>query len=57
MSLTAMSQKGTCTMLNFEEEIAKFRPSSEVEQAEDIIRTDQRDLTDLMMEILREKES
>lgn len=44
-------------MLNFEEEIAKFRPSSEVEQAEDIIRTDQRDLTDLMMEILREKES
>ena len=44
-------------MLNFEEEIAKFQPSAEVEQAEDIIRTDQTDLTDLMMEILKEKES
>ncbi len=44
-------------MLIFEDELAKFQPSAEVEQAEDIIRTDTRDLTDLLMELIREKES
>ena len=44
-------------MLIFEEELAKFQPSTEVEKAEDIIRTDTRDLTDLLMELIREKES
>ena len=44
-------------MLIFEEELAKFKPSAEIEKAEDLIRTDTRDLTDLMMELLKEKES
>ena len=44
-------------MLIFEDELSKFQPSTEVEQAEDIIRTDTRDLTDLLMEMIREKES
>ena len=43
-------------MLIFEEELAKFQPSTEVEQAEDLIRTDTRDLTDLLMELIKEKE-
>ena len=44
-------------MLNFEEELAKFLPSTEIEKAEDVIRTDSRDLTDLLMELIKEKES
>ncbi len=44
-------------MLIFEDELSKFQPSTEVEKAEDIIRTDTRDLTDLLMELIREKES
>lgn len=44
-------------MINFEEELAKFKPSKEVEQAEDVIvNMDLRDMTDIMQEILREKE-
>ena len=43
-------------MLNFEEELAKFQPSTEVDKAEDVIRTDTRDLTDLLMELIKEKE-
>ena len=44
-------------MLIFEDELAKFQPSTEVEQAEDLIRTDTTDLTDLLMELLKEKEA
>ena len=44
-------------MLIFEDELARFLPSTEIEKAEDLIRTDTRDLTDLMMELLKEKES
>ena len=44
-------------MLIFEEELAKFQPSTEIDKAEDVIRTDTRDLTDLMMELIKEKES
>ena len=46
-------------MINFDEEIKKFSPSTEVDQAEDVIlKLDQtRDLTDLMLEILKDKES
>lgn len=44
-------------MINFEEELAKFKPSKEVEQAEDVIvNMNLRDMTDIMQEILREKE-
>lgn len=44
-------------MINFEEELAKFKPSKEVEQAEDVIvNMNLRDMTDIMQEILKEKE-
>ena len=43
-------------MIRFEEELAKFRPSTEVDQAEEKIRLETVDMTDLMMEILKEKE-
>ena len=44
-------------MINFEEEISKFRPSKEVEQAEDaIVNMKLKDMTDIMLEILKEKE-
>ena len=46
-------------MINFDEELKKFSPSTEVEQAEDVIlKLDKmKDMTDLMLEILKEKES
>ncbi|MGF7145255.1 hypothetical protein HNQ56_003696 [Anaerotaenia torta] len=41
-------------MINFEEEIEKFQPSPEVEQAEDVINNnDLTDVTDIMKEILK----
>ncbi|MCD8053066.1 MAG: hypothetical protein LUE23_07015 [Lachnospiraceae bacterium] len=44
-------------MINFDEELSKFRPSKEVEQAEDaIVNMNLKDMTDIMLEILREKE-
>mgnify|MGYP000069729864 CR=1 FL=1 len=44
-------------MINFEEELARFKPSKEVEQAEDVImNTNLRDMNDIMQEILKEKE-
>lgn len=40
-------------MINFEEELKKFKPSLEVEQAEDAIyRNDLKDMTDIMMELV-----
>ncbi len=45
-------------MINFDEELKKFQPSTEVEQAEEVIlRADIKDMTDLMIEILKERES
>ncbi len=42
-------------MINFEEELKKFKPSLEVEEAEDAIYDrDLTDMTDSMQEILRE---
>lgn len=42
-------------MLDFEEELKRFRPSLEVGEVEDAIgREDLTDMTDLMMELLRE---
>ena len=44
-------------MINFEEELSKFKPSKEIEQAEDVIvNMNLRDMTDIMPEILKEKE-
>jgi len=42
-------------MINFDEEIAKFQPSLEVEQAEDVIQNnDLADITDLIKSMVKE---
>lgn len=42
-------------MINFEEELKKFKPSLEVEEAEDTIYDrDLTDMTDIMQEIIKE---
>ena len=42
-------------MINFEEELKKFKPSLEVEEAEDAIYDrDLTDMTDILREIIRE---
>lgn len=44
-------------MINFDEEISKFKPSLEVEQAEDVIKNnDLTDLTDIIKTIMKEKD-
>ena len=41
-------------MIEFEEEIARFKPSLEVESIEDaIVKADLTDMTDIMMELLK----
>lgn len=43
-------------MLDFEEEIKRFRPSLEVGEVEDaIVKEDVTDMTDLMVELLKRK--
>lgn len=45
-------------MINFEEEIENFQPSLEIEQAEDAIyNNNMTDITDILKELLKEKES
>lgn len=42
-------------MINFDEEIAKFQPSLEVEQAEDVINSnDLTDITDLIKSMIKD---
>ncbi len=42
-------------MINFEEEIRRFKPSLEVEEVEDaIVKSDLTDMTDIMMEMMKE---
>lgn len=42
-------------MINFEEELKKFQPSLEVDQAEDAIYSnDLKDITDVMQEMMKE---
>ena len=44
-------------MINFEEELAKFHPSLEVEDAENAIYDrDMQDMMDLLQEMIQEKE-
>lgn len=44
-------------MINYEEEIAKFQPSLEVDQAEEAIyNNDLTDITDILEMVLKEKE-
>lgn len=41
-------------MINFDEEIEKFQPSLEIEQAEDVIHNnDLTDVTDILKELLK----
>ncbi|MBO4289549.1 MAG: hypothetical protein J5865_05535 [Lachnospiraceae bacterium] len=43
-------------MLDFEEELKKFKPSKELENAEDaIMNMNMQDMTDIMQEILKDK--
>ena len=42
-------------MINFEEEIRRFKPSLEVEEVEDaIVKSDLTDISDIMMEMMKE---
>jgi len=42
-------------MINFEEEIERFKPSLEIESvSETIVKSDLTDMADLMMEIMKE---
>ena len=42
-------------MINFEEEIERFRPSLEVEAvSEAIVKSDLTDMTDIMLELMKE---
>ena len=43
--------------INFDEEIKRFKPSLDVEEVEDaIVKSDLTDMTDIMMELLKEKD-
>lgn len=43
-------------MLNFEEEISHFKPSLEIDDVEDaIVRSDLTDMSDIMMELIKER--
>lgn len=47
--------EGGIDMINFEEEIEKFQPSLEVDEAEDVIyNNDVTDVTDIIQDILSE---
>ena len=44
-------------MIDFEEEIQRFKPSLDVEAVEDaIVKRDLTDMTDIMMEMIRERD-
>mgnify|MGYP006932716842 FL=1 len=44
-------------MIDFEEEIQRFKPSLNVEAVEDaIVKSDLTDMTDIMMEMIRERD-
>lgn len=43
-------------MINFEEELKKYRPSAEVENLEDVVnKQNLTDMTDIMREMLKER--
>ena len=42
-------------MIDFEEEIERFKPSLDIEEVEDaIVKSDMTDMTDVMMELIKE---
>ena len=43
-------------MIDFEEELDKYKPSLEIEAVEDaIVKSDFTDMTDIMMELIKER--
>lgn len=51
----ALQQRMEDTMINFEEELKKFHPSLEIEDAEDALyRKNLTDIADLVVEIVKE---
>ena len=44
-------------MINFDEEIKRFKPSLDVEEVEDaIVKSDLTDMTDIMMELMKARQ-
>ena len=44
-------------MINFDEEIKRFKPSLDVEEVEEaIVKSDLTDMTDLMMELIKDQQ-
>ena len=44
-------------MINFDEEISKYKPSMDVDEVEDaIVKSDLTDMTDIMMELIKERD-
>ena len=44
-------------MIKFDEEIKRFKPSLDVEEVEDaIVKSDLTDMTDLMMELIKDQQ-
>jgi hypothetical protein len=59
MCMSFLASKLKCrkevSMINFDEEIAKFQPSLEVEQAEDVINNnDLSDITDIIKTMIKD---
>ena len=43
-------------MIDFEEELSRFKPSLEIEEVQEtIVKTDLTDMTDIMMELIKER--
>ena len=43
-------------MIDFEEELSRYKPSLEIEQVEDaIVKSDLTDMRDIMMELIKER--
>ena len=43
-------------MIDFEEELSRYKPSLEIEQVEDaIVKSDLTDMTDIMMELIKKR--
>jgi len=50
-----MAEKDRSIMINFEEELKKFKPSLEIDQAEEAIyKNDLRDVTDILEDMMKE---
>ena len=56
LGIRAESMKGATAMIQFEEELAKFQLSKEIDEVETVLRTRTvADVTDLLAEVMEEK--